>query len=265
MEMGIKDKVALVTGGCSGIGLAIAKSLAKEGVKVCVTSRKKEKVDEALSLINEVSRNNHLGLVSDISLEHEPSRVFNDLINHYGDIDIVINNVGDTLDILDPYCSLEDWNRLFRLIMGVAIEINNLAIPLMKKKKWGRIVNITAGASMENSGPVPYCSFKAAYTAYSRSMARVLALEETGIVMSAVLPGVVITEDGHWSKVLEERPEHADKYLEERTVLKRFGYPEEISPIVTLLASDQASFCIGSVIPVEGGQAKHYFQKVDDF
>lgn len=265
MEMGIDNKIALVTGGCSGIGLAIAKSLAKEGAKVCITSRKKEKVDYALEQINSVHVNDHLGLVSDISLENEPTNIFNRLIDHYGDIDIVINNVGDTLDILDPYCSLEDWNKLFRLIMGVAIEINNLAIPLMREKQWGRIVNITAGASMENSGPVPYCSFKAAYTAYSRSMARVLALEESGIVMSAVLPGVVITEDGHWSKVMDERPEHAEKYLEERTVLKRFGHPEEISPMVVLLASEQASFCIGSVIPVEGGQAKHYFQKVDDF
>ena len=64
---------------------------------------------------------------------------------------------------------------------------------------------------------------------------------------------------------MRDRPEHAEKYLEDRTVLKRFGVPEEVSPVVTLLASDLASFCIGSIIPVEGGQAKHYFQKVDDF
>ena len=263
--MGIKGRVALVTGGCSGIGLAIAKSLAGEGVKVCITSRNQEKIDSALEKLNEVSENDYLGIKSNISLELEPTKVFNQVLEKYNHLDIVINNVGDTLNITDPYCSLEDWNRLFRLIIGVAIEINNLAIPIMKKKKWGRIVNITAGASMENSGPVPYCSFKAAYTAYSRSMARVLALENSGIVMSAVLPGVVITEDGHWSKVLEERPGHAEKYLEDRTVLKRFGHPKEISPIVTLLASEHASFCIGSVIPVEGGQAKHYFQKVDDY
>jgi 3-oxoacyl-[acyl-carrier protein] reductase len=265
MDMGIQDKVALVTGGCSGIGLAIAKSLAKEGANICVTSRNQEKLDFAINELNKISKDKHLGIKSNISAELEPTKVFDILMEKYGDIDIVINNVGDTLDILDPFCSLEDWSRLFRLIMGVAIEINNLAIPVMKRKKWGRIVNITAGASMENSGPVPYCSFKAAYTAYSRSMARVLALEETGIVMSAVLPGVVITEDGHWSKVMKDRPEHAQKYLEERTVLKRFGQPDEISPIVTLLSSEQASFCIGSVIPVEGGQAKHYFQKVDDY
>ena len=263
MKLGIKDKVALVTGGCSGIGYAIAESLAEEGANVIVTSRKKEKVDDALNKLKKYNTKNY-GIVTNITDNNEPTEVLNKVMREYKTIDIVVNNVGDTLNILDPFCSEKEWQRLFRLILGVAIELNNLAIPIMRKKKWGRIVNITAGASMENSGPVSYSSLKAAYTAYSRSMARVLALEQTGIVMSAVLPGVVITEDGHWSKVLEERPEHAEKYLEERTVLKRFGYPNEISPIVTLLCSDKASFCIGSVIPVEGGQAKHYFQKVDD-
>ena len=94
-------------------------------------------------------------------------------------------------------------------------------------------------------------------------MARVLALEKTGIVMSAVLPGVVITEDGHWTQS-NANSDHAEKYLKDRTVLGRFGQPDEISPIVVLLCSEKASFCIGSVIPVEGGQARHYFQKVDD-
>lgn len=265
MDLGINGKVALVTGGCTGIGLAVAKSLANEGVIVCVSSRSEKKVKAALEALSKISPAKHLGIISDISVEGEVEVVFSRVMQKFDRLDILINNVGDTLGILDPYCSLDDWNRLFRLIMGVAIELNNFVIPVMRTNKWGRIVNITAGASMENSGPVPYCAFKAAFTAYSRSLARVLALEGNNTVMSAVLPGVVVTEGGHWSTVLDECPEHAEKYLEERTVLKRFGVPDEVSPIVTLLASDLASFCIGSVIPVEGGQAKHYFQKVDDF
>ena len=264
MDMGIAGKHALVTGGCTGIGKAIAISLAKEGANVVVTSRKQERITKTLEELKQYGKE-HYGILSDISMPNEPSLVVNQMLAKSGDINIVVNNVGDTLSILDPLCSLEDWDKLFRLILGVAIEINNLVIPRMKEKQWGRIVNITAGASMENSGPVPYCALKAAYTAYTRSLARVLAVEKTGIVMSAVLPGVVITEEGHWAGILKNRPEHAEKYLEERTVLKRFGQPEEISPMVTLLCSEQASFCIGSIIPVEGGQAKHYFQKVDDY
>jgi NAD(P)-dependent dehydrogenase (short-subunit alcohol dehydrogenase family) len=137
------------------------------------------------------------------------------------------------------------------------VEMNNAALPHMIGQRWGRIVNITAGAGLENSGPVPYSAIKSAYTAYTRSMARVVAPD--GVVMSAVLPGVVLTEEGHWQNVLNERPEHAAKYLEERTVLKRFGKPEEIAPFVAVLCSNLASFAVGSIFPVEGGQARHFF------
>lgn len=262
MDLRISKKIALVTGGASGIGKAIVKELLANEVKVYFTSRSKERVDELCSELSQYE-NKVKGIVGDVSKEGEAETIFEN-ISKENNIDILVNNVGDTLGILDPYCSLNDWHKLFDLIMGVAIRLNNLAIPSMSKNKWGRIVNITAGAAYENSGPVPYCSFKSAFTAYSRSMARVLALEGNNVVMSSVLPGVVITENGHWQNVLATRPEHAERYLEERTTLKRFGVPEEISPIVALLCSDLASFCIGSVIPVEGGQGRHYFNRVQD-
>ena len=262
MDLGIKGKKALVTGGASGIGKAIAKELLKNGAEVYITSRSKTRLEDCKNELSEYSQNLKT-IKSDLTKDRAPQKLIEDISNE-GNIQILVNNVGDTLGIIDPYCSVEDWHRLFNLIMGVAIQLNNALIPGMSKEKWGRIVNITAGAAYENSGPVPYCSFKAAFTAYSRSMARVLALEGNNVVMSAVLPGVVLTENGHWQNVLKTRPEHAEQYLKERTTLKRFGYPEEISPMVALLCSDLSSFCIGSVIPVEGGQARHYFQRVEE-
>lgn len=256
MELGLKGKKALVTGGATGIGEAICVELAKEGVQVALTSRKSETLERTLSKLGGKAQG-HLGVLTDITLEGEPQRVAQQVVQEFGEPDIVVNNVGDTLGIVDPLCPISDWRKVFRLNLEVHVEINNCFIPSMRRKKWGRIVNISAGASMENSGPVPYCAIKAAYTAYSRSMARVLAPDN--IVMSAVLPGVVFTEQGHWAQVMRERPEHAEKYLAERTVLKRFGTPEEISPMVALLCSEKASFCVGSIVPVEGGQARHYF------
>lgn len=256
MELGLKGKKALITGGATGIGKAIAIDLAKEGVRVAITSRNEETLSETLAALGGREKG-HYAVRSDIVQEGEPARMVGDVRKNFGDPDIVVNNVGDTLGITDPLCPISDWRKVFRLNLEVHIETNNACIPKMKEKKWGRIVNISAGASMENSGPVPYCSIKAAYTAYSRSMARVLAQE--GIVMSALLPGVVYTERGHWSKVMVDRPEHAETYLKERTVLKRFGDPHEISPMVVLLCSELASFCVGSIVPVDGGQARHYF------
>ena len=263
MDLGINNKVALVNGGATGIGLAICKELANEGVKVIFTSRNRKSVKSSEKILKEINSKCY-GVVCDVT--KKSSRIkFLKRLKKKDSPDILVNNVGDTLGILDPYCSISDWMKLFNLILGTAIEINNFLIPQMSKKKWGRIVNIAAGASYENSGPVPYCTFKAAFSAYSRSMARVLATEKNNVVMSAVLPGLVLTERGHWSKVLKTRPQHAKKYLKERTTLQRFGTPEEISPVVALLCSDKASFCVGTAIPVEGGQARHFFQKVNDF
>jgi 3-oxoacyl-[acyl-carrier protein] reductase len=256
MQLGLTGKKALITGGATGIGEAIALDLAKEGVKVAITSRKADNLDSALAKLGGTAQG-HFGVQSEITDDDGPKRIAEQVLAHFGEPDIIVNNVGDTLGITDPLCPISDWRRIFRLNLEVHVEINNSFIPMMRRKKWGRIVNISAGASMENSGPVPYCSIKAAYTAYSRCMARVLAPD--GIVMSAVLPGVVFTEQGHWATVLQERPEHADKYLAERTVLKRFGQPGEISPMVVLLCSELASFCIGSIVPVDGGQARHYY------
>ncbi len=256
MDLNLKGKKAFITGGASGIGKAIVKALASEGVEVAFTSRKKERTDQLLSELRGEGLS-HLGIVIDIAEEGAPEKAKLFLEKEFGEVDILINNVGDTLSVTDPCCSLSDWKRVYRLNLEVHVELVNLFLPYMRSQKWGRIVNITAGAALENSGPVPYCAMKAAYTAYTRSMARILAPEN--IVMTAVLPGVVLTEEGHWQKVLQERPEHAEKYLSERTSLKRFGLPEEISPMVVFLCSDAASFCQGSIVPVEGGQARHYF------
>ncbi|WP_413744855.1 SDR family NAD(P)-dependent oxidoreductase [Synechococcus sp. MIT S9451] len=262
MDLRISGKTALVTGGASGIGLAIVKELLDNDCNVYFTSRSSERLEHASQQLKPIS-SKYFPLKIDLCEDGVPEQLAKDLLSKTS-IDILVNNIGDTLGITDPYCPIEDWHRLFDLIMGVAIRLNNAFIPNMSSNHWGRIVNITAGAAYENSGPVPYCTFKAAFTAYSRSMARVLALESNNVVMSSVLPGVVITENGHWQNVMKTRPEHAEKYLSERTTLKRFGLPEEISPIVALLCSDLASFCVGSVIPVEGGQARHYFQRVED-
>ena len=133
-----------------------------------------------------------------------------------------------------------------------------MAIPQMKKNNWGRIVNITSCAGLENSGPVTYCVSKAQLTAYSRTMGRILATENENIVMSAIFPGVVATKGGHWEKKQKKDPEHVKKYLENRTPMKRFGSEEEIANVVTFYCSELASFSHGAIVPVDGGQSKHY-------
>lgn len=258
MKLGIRGKNALITGGASGIGKAIAKSLAEEGVKVIITSRNHKKLNDTLQEIGGKTHG-HLAIVCDITKKEGPQKLADEIHSKFGNLDIVVNNVGGTLGIMNPYCSVSEWQNVYRLNLEVAIEINNLFLPYMKKQNWGRIVNISAGSAMENNGPITYCAMKAALTAYSRCMGRILAIETDNVVMSALQPGVIFTEEGHWSEVMKNRPKHAEKYLKERCPLGRFGEPNEISSMVVFLCSELASFCQGAIVPIDGAQAKHYF------
>ena len=91
-------------------------------------------------------------------------------------------------------------------------------------------------------------------------MGRVLAIEDPGIVMTALYPGVIVTEGGHWDSILKENPKHAEQYIKERCPLGRFGNVNEFAPVVAFFCSNHASFSHGSIIGVDGGQSKHFTQ-----
>ena len=135
--------------------------------------------------------------------------------------------------------------------------LNGMLIPNMRQDNWGRVVHISSISSMENHGPVTYCSMKAALTAYTRSLGGVVAPD--GVVVSAVLPGAVYTEGGYWDITSKQNPEHVEKFLGERQRIGRFGETEEIGNYVTFLCSEHASFNTGSIVPIDGGQGRGYF------
>ena len=110
---------------------------------------------------------------------------------------------------------------------------------------------------MENQGPVTYCSVKAALTAYTRSLGGVVA--PNGVVVSAVLPGAVFTEQGYWDIASKNNPKHVENFLRDRQRIGRFGKTEEIGNYVTFLCSELASFNTGSIVPIDGGQGRGYF------
>jgi 3-oxoacyl-[acyl-carrier protein] reductase len=258
MDLAIRGKRALVTGASRGIGVAIAVNLAKEGARVAIVARTKSDLRQVM---NQMPGNGHHMLAADLTKKGMPKKIIKELKRSFGKIDILVNNLGSTLGILDPYCPLDHWRAVYRINFEVAVELNNLVIPHMKKRQWGRIVNISSTSGMENNGPVTYCAMKAALTAYSRSMGRILAKE--GIVMSALLPGAVFTKGGFWDKALKERPAHVEKYLRDRCPLGKLGEPDDIGTMVAVLCSEQAKFCQGAIFPVDGGQSRHYFFPTD--
>lgn len=258
MELGIAGKRALVTGTGKGIGYGIARALAKEGVKVAAVSLEQQPLDELMTELGG-SAQGHYAIASDLTEQYAPARVMSELEQQFGKIDILVNNLGSTLAITDPFCSLADWRAVYRINMEVMIEFTNLVLPYMRACGWGRVINISSTAGMENNGPIPYCAMKAAVIAYSHSLGRVLAKE--GVVVSCVLPGAIFTEGGFWDVALRERPDHVAKYLAERCPTGKFGEIDDIGTMVAFLASNLAKFTQGATIPVDGGQSRHYFVK----
>ena len=256
MNYNIKNKTALVTGGANGIGEAISEKLASEGVNLIVTSRTVKNINLLKKKLKKYNIN-----VQGITLDFLKKNWKNNLtknISKFKNIDILVNNAGHNLEITNPYCDISDWKKLFDLNFFSIVELTNLVIKKMKKKKWGRIVNISSVAAFENMGPVTYCVAKSSVAVYSHVMGRILATEDKNIVMTCILPGVVNTKNGHWSKVSKTDPARLKKYIKERCPLGRFGTSEEIADAVLYHCSDLASFSHGSIISVDGGQSKNY-------
>lgn len=257
MKLGLEGKRALVTGASRGIGRSISLCLAKEGARVAVVSRTASDIKRLVEEMGGAGPG-HYGVAMDLVPEGAPGRLVDNLQrSNFNPIDVVVHNLGGALDISNPFCSVDDWRRVWRFNLEVAIELNLLLVPSMREKQWGRIVHISSISAMENHGAVTYCAIKAALTAYARSLGRVLATE--GIVVTAVLPGAVFTAGGYWDIASKERPEHVRKYLAERMAIHRFGEPDEIGNAVAFLCSEKASFFIGSIVPIDGGQGRSFF------
>lgn len=193
MNLGISGKTALVTGGANGIGESITEALAKEGANVIFTSRSQESLD-SMSDRAQAYGVTAKGILIDFLSENWLQHMHTELAGQQ--VDILVNNAGHNFNITDPYCSIDDWRKVMGLNFEVPVQLCNLVIPHMKDRNWGRIVNITSVAGLENSGPVTYGVSKAALTTYSRTMGRILATEAKNVVMTAVFPGVVLTKGG---------------------------------------------------------------------
>lgn len=257
MDLGLKGQRALVTGGSRGIGLATASALAAEGVRVAISARNADALAAAVKGLAGGSAR-HIGVPIDLMEDGAPARLLGMLqAEGFGMPEIVVNNLGGTLGIEDPFAPIGQWKEVMRHNFEIAVELTTAAAPAMRQAKWGRIVNVSSLAGFELNGPPAYAAAKAALIAYTRCVGRLLARD--GVVMTAVLPGVVRTEGGYWERIEKEDPERVRRYLADRCPLGRFGTEEEISAQIAFLCSKQASFAPGAAITIDGGQLRGYW------
>ena len=259
MDLGLAGKTALVTGAGRGLGAAICRSLASEGVRLVACSRTESDLS---ALLNSVTNpDTHLLFATDLGSTAGPGHLIQYVDELGVDIDIVINNVGGTLGMDNPLLPLEDFWSVMHLNLGVAVELNAHFIPAMQQRGWGRICHVSSISALENQGPPAYCAAKAALNAYLRSLGRFVSPDN--VILTGIMPGAVLTSGGYWDQAREDRPEHVRKYLNERMAIKRFGREEEISEAVSFLVSEHASFLVGTVLLADGGQGRVFYPQGD--
>ena len=255
MNLNIDNKIALVTGAGRGLGNGICKSLSNAGVMIIAVSRGQNGLDQLERDLSKSKRNHFIQC--DLEEENSVKNLINILKKKDLSPDIIVNNAGGSLGFTDPLKTSEGWKKVMRLNVEVGIEINEAFIPEMQNRKWGRICHISSIAALENQGPPAYCAAKAALNAYVRSLARYVSPDN--VILTCVMPGAVFTEGGYWDKSSRIRPEHVKKYLDERMAIKRFGEISEITEAVTFLCSENASFCVGTSMLIDGGQGRVFF------
>jgi NAD(P)-dependent dehydrogenase (short-subunit alcohol dehydrogenase family) len=259
MNLGIKGKLALVTGAGRGLGEGICEQLVAEGAQLIATSRTAADLEKLIDRLGGKSAGHHY-LPLDIAAVDGPAQLVKFVRSLGRHPDIIVNNVGGNLGYTNPLGPVEEWQQVMRLNVEVALEINRAFIPDMQAAKWGRLCHVSSIASLENQGPPSYCAAKAALNAYVRSLGRYVSADN--VILTSVMPGAVFTAGGYWDTASRERPGHVEKYLNERMAIRRFGRVEEISGLVTFLCSEHASFCVGSNFLADGGQGR-VFQPTD--
>ncbi len=244
MDLGIKGKLALVTGASRGIGKGISDSLLSENVRVI-----------GISKSDIINKNKNFSFIKcDLSNKKNLFELIKKLKKESLYPDIIVNNVGGNLGYTDPLKSFEGWKDVSFLNLETSMILNEAFLPIMIKNKWGRVCHVSSISSLENQGPPIYCAAKAALNAYVRSLGRFVC--ENNVILTSILPGAIFTSGGYWDEASSRRPEHVQKYLTDRMAIKRFGKVSEIADLVTVLVSEKSSFCPGTSLLADGGQGR---------
>ena len=258
MDMLLKDKVAVITGGSIGIGEAIARALAREGVHLVLCARGKERVEEAARSIAEEFKVTAYGLPADVSRSGDNDRLVEQIGQLFDGVNILINNAGTGSNetILDA--ADEKWQYYWDLHVMAAVRLARGLVPLMRKRGGGVILNNASICARQPLYYEPiYNTTKAALMMLSKCMANEFIKDN--IRVNCINPGLVLTPD--WVSTAKKLTEGTDStweaYLDEiaknSTPVGRFASPEELADFFVFLCSPRSSYCIGATYYVDGG------------
>ena len=243
----LKDRVAIITGAARGIGKATAFKMIKEGASVILGDILSEEVAQVANELNAFG-GRALGVTINISDKHDVAKMVELTTRHFGTVDILINNAGIVRPAALEEVKEEDWNMVVNVNLKGGFFCTQAVVPIMKKNRYGKIVNIGSRASLGKLERTVYAATKAGLIGMTRTWA--LELAPYSINVNYVGPGPIATE---LFKLVNPEDSEKTKAILNGIPLKRMGNPEDVANLVSFLASDEASFITGQAIFICGG------------
>lgn len=252
MDLGLRGKVAVVTGGTEGIGRATALKLAQEGAKVAICARRQELLDQTAAEIGKTGAE-VLAVAADMSKPADIDRFMKGVLERFGRIDILVNNAGTSAR--GKFLEVDDaaWSADLELKLFGAIRCTRLAVPHMKKQGGGRIINITiSSAKQPGAQSMPTSVSRAAGLALTKALSKEFAADN--ILVNTICIGKI--KSGQHERNIRKQGLKADDYYAQTAreiPLGRVGEPGEVANVIAFLASEAASYVTGCSINLDGG------------
>ena len=255
MEISLKGRAAIITGGSKGLGLAMATRFAASGADVAIVARAAAAIAQALKTIGVQAKGKVSGVQADVAKPADIQRIYDQAMKTFGKVDILVNNAGESRHGTFESITDEIWQVDFDQKFFAAIRLTRLVWPQMKERRWGRIINVlNIGAKAPRGGSAPTSITRAA----GMALTKVLSHEGApfNVLINAMLVGLIdsdqhvqraartgVTMDDYKAKNAKEIP------------LGRMGRPEEFANLACLLVSDEGSYVTGTAINVDGGRS----------
>ncbi len=263
MDLGLREKAALVAASSQGLGRAVALELAREGASLVLCARGSAALEQTCGSIRSETGAEVTGIVGDLTLPEDVERIVQLGIQRFGRIDILVTNVGGPPAGRFEALTREQWDEAHRLLLTSVLDLTRLVLPGMRERGWGRILNITSIASKQ---PVENLilsnSLRAAVTGFAKSLANEVAAD--GVTVNNILPGYTLTDRlddliGFLAEKEGLSPDEVRNRWESEIPMRRLGDPKEFAALAAFLVSERASYITGSSIAVDGGWVKSLF------
>lgn len=263
VDLGLNGKTALVAASSKGLGKACAMAFAREGAKVVICARDGQELTAAEAEIRKTYNAEVLAVNCDLTEVNTAGKLVAAAAETFGNVDILVNNSGGPPPGFFPDMQDEDWEQAFNLTVLSSVRLTRAVLPLMKKRRYGRIINIT---SVSVKQPIDQLllsnSLRLAVVGWAKTLSNQVAAQ--GITINNVCPGW--TRTGRVEQLLKSQAVHknismaeAEKAITDGIPMSRLGSPEEFADVVAFLASERAGYMTGATIQIDGGMTAGYF------